>query len=140
MAIIRSKESRFRTSFDSRITRENRLSLPALGLFARLYDRPDNWSFHVRELSSSLHVPMNELQPLIEELKLAGHLVERQSKYGTVMDLIELPDGYSKEDAKPPVAHASAPVSEADDGERKAAMLFALAKRLGAQKDMPGGT
>lgn len=130
MSITRSSHEKGFLMLDAEVLRKHMLSPEALGLFVAMLDRADDWDFYARELSATFRLTRERTEALLGELERKGFIRSKPGRYGPAYDLFERPE------PKP----APPPDPEADDGERRAAMLFALAKRLGTQKDMPDGT
>lgn len=130
MSITRSSHEKGFLMLDAEVLRKRMLSPEALGLFVAMLDRADDWDFYARELSATFRLSRERTEALLGELERKGFIRSKPGRYSPAYDLFERPE------PKP----APPPDPEADDGERRAAMLFALAKRLGVQKDMPDGT
>ncbi len=126
MSITRSSHEKGFLMLDAEVLRKRMLSPEALGLFVAMLDRADDWDFYARELSATFRLSRERTEALLGELERKGFVRGKPGRYGPAYDLFERPE--------PKPAPPSDP--EADDGERKAEKLFALAAKLAKDRDL----
>lgn len=87
----RNKDERF-IPVTSRLIRDREISTEAVGVFARMAAKPDNWEFNEFAMANELHLPRESVRRILLELERKGFVRQRHGRYGTVWDLYESPD------------------------------------------------
>lgn len=82
MTIIRTKHNvqKKYTILNNETLRDPRLSLEAVGLWARLLSRPDDWEISVQELKKSCSCGENKIYKLLNELIGLGYVYRSQKR------------------------------------------------------------
>ena len=87
----RDRDERF-TPITSRLIRDKEISTEAVGVFARMAIKPDNWEFNEFAMANELRLPRESVHVILLELERKGYVRQRRGRYGTVWDLYESPD------------------------------------------------
>lgn len=80
MGIIRKKQQGEFTIISNNTLRDERLSLDALGLLARLLSRPENWVIRPWHLRQESNIGRTRLTRIIRELEAAGYLRRKKTR------------------------------------------------------------
>lgn len=80
MTIFRVEHKKNYTTVNNYICKDNRLSWKAKGIWLYAFSRPDDWSFHLKDLQKHATDGKDSIASALRELEKFGYLLRRQPR------------------------------------------------------------